>query len=256
MYILLDNELYLAPIGDNPQRVLDVGTGTGIWAIDFADQFPSAEVIGTDLSPIQPQWVPPNCRFELDDAQLVWTYPENHFDFIHIRYLTGSIADWTALYKQAYRCLKPGGWIQHLDQSIEPQCDDGSMTAENCIWPDWIKIFIPISERLGRTYRIARHSKEWMEEAGFKDVQERLFKVPINGWSSDPKMKEIGQYYAMATEQGLEGYCLYLLIQIEKWDYTEVQVLISKARKAIRDRSIHAYVEFGGAWARKPLENE
>jgi methylase of polypeptide subunit release factors len=33
--------------------VLDIGTGTGIWAIDFADEHPEAEVIGTDLSPIQ-----------------------------------------------------------------------------------------------------------------------------------------------------------------------------------------------------------
>lgn len=35
---------------DNPLKVLDVGTGTGIWAIQFADEFPSAEVIGTDVS--------------------------------------------------------------------------------------------------------------------------------------------------------------------------------------------------------------
>lgn len=38
-------------------RVLDVGTGTGIWAIEMADQHPGAEIVGTDLSPIQPNWV-------------------------------------------------------------------------------------------------------------------------------------------------------------------------------------------------------
>jgi methylase of polypeptide subunit release factors len=45
---LLDGELYEAPI-KNPQRIMDVGTGTGIWAIDVADKFPEAEVIGVDL---------------------------------------------------------------------------------------------------------------------------------------------------------------------------------------------------------------
>ena len=52
--LVLNGDLSRAPIGAKPRRVLDVGTGTGIWAIDFADEFPSASVIGTDLSPIQP----------------------------------------------------------------------------------------------------------------------------------------------------------------------------------------------------------
>jgi hypothetical protein len=29
---------------------------------DFADTHPGAEVIGTDISPIQPEWVPPNLK--------------------------------------------------------------------------------------------------------------------------------------------------------------------------------------------------
>jgi tRNA1(Val) A37 N6-methylase TrmN6 len=48
-------------------RVLDVGTGTGIWAMDFGDEHPEAEVVGVDLSNIQPSFVPPNISFEIDD---------------------------------------------------------------------------------------------------------------------------------------------------------------------------------------------
>ena len=36
--LILDNKLYLAPIEKNIQKALDIGTGTGIWAIDFADE--------------------------------------------------------------------------------------------------------------------------------------------------------------------------------------------------------------------------
>lgn len=35
--LLLEGKLYLAPVNPNAQRVLDLGTGTGIWAIDFAE---------------------------------------------------------------------------------------------------------------------------------------------------------------------------------------------------------------------------
>jgi methylase of polypeptide subunit release factors len=41
--LTLGNKLALAPIGDQVHRVLDLGTGTGHWAIDFAEEHPEAE---------------------------------------------------------------------------------------------------------------------------------------------------------------------------------------------------------------------
>lgn len=35
MLLLLHNKLHFAPIERKPIRILDVGTGTGIWAIDM-----------------------------------------------------------------------------------------------------------------------------------------------------------------------------------------------------------------------------
>lgn len=43
--LTLNDALFLAPLAD-PQRVLDVGTGTGLWCIDMADRYPACEVIG------------------------------------------------------------------------------------------------------------------------------------------------------------------------------------------------------------------
>lgn len=48
-----NGELHRAPLRD-PKLCLDIGTGTGLWALDFIDKYPGCEVIGTDLSPIQP----------------------------------------------------------------------------------------------------------------------------------------------------------------------------------------------------------
>lgn len=43
-YMLLDKKRFLAPIPDHPQKILELGCGTGIWSIDIADEYPSAEV--------------------------------------------------------------------------------------------------------------------------------------------------------------------------------------------------------------------
>lgn len=72
--LILRGRLITAPIGKYPQRVLDVGCGTGIWSIDMGklliselfceeimlltkilgDEYPSAQILGVDLSPTQP----------------------------------------------------------------------------------------------------------------------------------------------------------------------------------------------------------
>jgi ubiquinone/menaquinone biosynthesis C-methylase UbiE len=49
----IENKLFDAPLKD-PKAMLDVGTGTGIWAMDAADTFPDSEVVGFDISLIQP----------------------------------------------------------------------------------------------------------------------------------------------------------------------------------------------------------
>ncbi|KAF5537535.1 methyltransferase [Fusarium mexicanum] len=96
---LLDDKLFLSPLKDNIQSALDNGTGTEHVLMlkpgsDFADQFPSAKVVGTDISPIQPSWVPPNLEFHIDDCTQPWTFAPDSIDFVHMRYLFGSIKDW------------------------------------------------------------------------------------------------------------------------------------------------------------------
>ena len=183
--LLLDNKLFIAPIDEaNTRTVLDIGCGTGIWAMDYADAHPHADVTGIDLSPIQPAWTPPNCHFVIDDVEDEWADPANHYDFIHIRCLMGAIKDWPGLYRQAYDRLKPGGWIQHLDMSIMFTSDDGSV-APGDVMPEWSQRFIDVGEGLGKTFLITSKATNWIQEAGFVDVETKWFKAPVGLWPKD-----------------------------------------------------------------------
>ncbi|ORX95309.1 S-adenosyl-L-methionine-dependent methyltransferase [Clohesyomyces aquaticus] len=254
MYLLtLDHKLHVAPIR-SPQTILDVGTGTGIWAIDMADQYPSATVIGTDLSPIQPEWVPPNCHFEIDDVSLDWTFPLDHFDFIHIRELFGCIPDWDFFFEQAYAHCKPGGWIEIVEHSVEPICDDGSMGPDH-FFHLWGKTVVDMGNIFGKSFTIWAESKARMEKAGFVDVVEVTYKWPMNGWSEDRKLKNIGRWNQLRLHEGIEGFMLRLLTQAGGWSVPRAQVFLAEMRKALREYKTHAYLPGTVVYGRKPLRS-
>jgi len=199
-------------------------------------------VIGIDISPTQSTWVPPNCRFEIDDASQDWTFPDNSFDYIHLRFMAGCFKDWTKLYKECFRCLKPGGWLEHQDFSLQVRSDDGSIPPDS-IWSEWANVFIEAGKRTGQTLALIDDDNwlKWMAEAGFSDVQTKTIKTPLGGWPADKKWKEVGQFNRFSIETSLEGYSLYLLTNVMNWKYDEVQLWLTRVRAALKNREYHGY---------------
>ncbi|KAM0411424.1 hypothetical protein ACHAPD_009636 [Fusarium lateritium] len=230
----------------------DIGTGTGIWAIEFADQFPNASVIGTDLAPIQPSWVPPNLEFQIDDCTQEWTIAPNSLDYAHLRWLVGSVADWTALFKEAYKSLKPGGWIESYEPSSTIESDDNTVLPGSAM-SQWQNFFVEGGRRMGRTFKVFQDGiqKKAMQEAGFVDIEERNFKNPIGGWPKDPEARSIGQYTQAALEQDGKGTVLHMATALG-WSEDEVTVFISHFNREIRSPKIHAYFKQKAVWGRKP----
>ncbi|KAL0946581.1 hypothetical protein HGRIS_012783 [Hohenbuehelia grisea] len=129
LQFLFNGKNYVGPVKEvlqpsQQRRVLDLGTGGGFWAIDMADEFPRAEVIGVDLAPIQPRSVPPNCTFELCDLdQWNLPYPDNHFDLIHARSMHTGIHNYPRLLHEIGRLLRPGGLVILIEPDLIPIVD-------------------------------------------------------------------------------------------------------------------------------------
>ncbi|KAF2499279.1 S-adenosyl-L-methionine-dependent methyltransferase [Lophium mytilinum] len=249
--LTLDGELFLAPIGKHPQRVLDVGTGTGIWAIEFADRFPSASVIGTDLSPIQPSMVPPNLQFEIDDCCEEWLYTKESFDFIHIRLLNGAVANWSSLYAEAFAHVKPGGWIECVEGN--PITSDDDTISPDSVYHQWNQVTFDGGKAYGKPIiRSSDEVKDALSGAGFVDITERRFKWPIGGWCKDQRLKEIGIWNRLNFEQGMEGWCWYLCTAVLGWKTEKVQMMLAEMRLMLRQKGVHAYNEVTFIYGRKP----
>lgn len=191
-------------------RILDLGTGTGIWCVEMGDQYPSADIVGVDLSPHQPDWVPPNVRFEVDDIENEWLWPANHFDMIHARHMAIAIKNWDHVLSSAYTALKPNGWIEFCELDYWPNSDDGTMTEENrhLFWTHKVTQGLAA---LGIDLHGALPLKQRVERAGYKNVVEHVIKVPIGQWPKNQLLKKVGMYMHAVLYDGLQGmlHCLY-----------------------------------------------
>lgn len=219
----MGNKLHFAPLS-SPARILDIGTGTGTWAVEMGDLYPDSKVEGTDLSPIQPTAVPDNVQFFIDDAeQEDWAVPLNHYDFIHTRMMLGSFHDFRTIIAKSFNHLKPGGWMESQDIMFAAYCDDDTM-PDDWVFKKWMKHLDNAAMDADRPLRIANKMKRWYAEAGFVDIQEKVFKLPFNSWPRDPELKQLGTWWQQNYLLGLQAFSLAHFTRVLGWSKDELEV--------------------------------
>ncbi|KAI0126317.1 S-adenosyl-L-methionine-dependent methyltransferase [Xylariales sp. AK1849] len=241
--------LCFAPIGNFPQRIIDLGTGTGAWAIEIADKYPSAQVIGLDLSPIQENWVPPNLRFIIEDIHDPWLHGDN-FDLVHLRHVSLFLKNFESVVVKSFQHLRPGGWIECQEFGGIAKCDDGTMREGTPFARFMDKIEEAFSQSYGFQWRVANVMDDILIRNGFVNIGCKKFKAPIGRWPKNKKLRLVGEYMREITLDLIDAIAAKPLREI--MPLKDIEELLTMAKGEIGDHSSHCYIDYFFWYAQKP----
>jgi SAM-dependent methyltransferase len=173
---------FLAPVR-RPDRILDVGAGSGQWGFDLAQQFPRALVVGLDVVPGK-AGAPENYRTVRANLLRGLPFKDDRFDFTHQRLMAASAiprGEWPRVVADLVRVTAPGGWIELAEVlvGLEPA---GAATRR----------LFDMTRRVGRTFGVdmegvvVRALGEHLARAGLVDVEQRPIAVPVGEWGGRP----------------------------------------------------------------------
>lgn len=140
----------------SPEVVIDIGAGTGFFAIPFSRKMPWGKVYACDISDEMLQWMhdnlPQDCRqsvIPLKMAESSVPLPDGQADLVLMVNLHHELEAPSSLLHEIMRLLKPGGKVAVIDWKDEET-------------PDGPPVAIRVSEASIR---------EQLQQTGFSDIQ-------------------------------------------------------------------------------------
>ena len=136
--------------------------------------------------------------------------------------------------------LQPGGYVETKEAEAPARSDDDSIPKSSTlrVWEEKCREACVL---IGQPLDVAENLKRWIEEAGFVDVEERLYKLPMNTWPKDEEFKELGRYQYAQYMDALKPFALGLLVEVLGWTLEETEVFLMELRKDIANRRYHGY---------------
>ncbi|KAK4940353.1 hypothetical protein LTR28_009166, partial [Elasticomyces elasticus] len=203
--------------GPDQARILDLGCGTGFWAMDMGDEYPNAEIIGVDLVNIQPPSIPPATRFRIPfDYESPWALGRDSWDLIHLQLGCGSVASWPDLLYKIFTHLKPGvGCFELVEIDYKPRCDDGTLAPDSPL-VQWYNYLEDATGRASRPIAYPQNMRQMLTGAGFTDIEHKTIALPYNEWPVDPHQKELGRWQRLAFDEckGIEALSMAAFTRI------------------------------------------
>jgi SAM-dependent methyltransferase len=161
-----------------PARILDVGTGSGIWIKEMANEFPESEVVGCDILDLTgDEPMPANCRWYEGNVIQGLPFEDNSFDFVHQRHLGLNIPTkhWKKVLRELYRVCSPGGTINLVEMSFD-------WTPKSPAMQLLLELFENAAKPAGVNLDDVHQLESPLNDVGFVDVRMDRTPLGVGAW--------------------------------------------------------------------------
>ena len=234
-------------------QVLDIGCGSGGWLFDVVQQYPHIHAVGIDISQLMIQYANslvgsqqfPNAQFRVMDATQPLDFPDNTFDLVNARILTGflSTRQWPALLAECYRITKPGGILRLTEaewgftesaayERLVGLCYIANVKAGHSFSPS------------GRTYGTTNALRPLMQRAGYEVMGHQAHAVDYSAGTED---------HDSNCQNLLVFHKLFqpFLVQMHVATQQELDQLYAQTEKDMHAEDFSAIDYFLTVWGRK-----
>jgi SAM-dependent methyltransferase len=162
-------------------RVLEVGSGLGLLAVDVASAAPDVQVVGVELSRAQiaAAATDPRVTYQRGDAHAL-DFPDGRFDLVYARYLLEHVARPDRVLREMRRVVRPGGRVAVCENDVTLVRFDPPCPAFDRAWD----LFQRYQATLGGDAAIGRRLYRLFYDAGFTGVE--LSVQPEVHWHGSP----------------------------------------------------------------------
>ncbi|KAJ7940349.1 S-adenosyl-L-methionine-dependent methyltransferase [Mycena leptocephala] len=248
---LFENRILLAPVSlDENDKVLEIGTGPGLWVMDLATTIaPSVPMVAVDIEPrLFPASPPKNIEFRVESVTNLPSEWTDTFSLVHQRLLMAGpqVPQWPKALQEIYRVLRPGGWVQIAESS--PFHED-KYPGKPCM-EKLTTMFRRVTDSRNLYVDCAYDMPKMLEEAGFVDIRSESRMLLLGKWAG-----EIGVANATNHVGVLRGFKTPVLeaggfgYVTSEAEYDELLNGLEKEWDEIPGSEMQFFV----FWARKPL---
>ena len=234
-------------------QVLDIGCGPAGWLLDLMTQYPQMRGVGIDISELMMEYATSlatrqglsNVQFRVMDAKQPLDFPDNTFDLINGRILTGFLSThhWSVLLQECARISRPGGILR----LTEPEWGFTNSAAY-----DTLSGFSALSlyraghsfSPHGRVVGTANVLRLLMRQAGYEAIQYRAHAVD---YSAGTDIHESNAQVMLVTYKLLQPF----FVQMQLATQEELEQLLEQTEKDMQAEDFCAVDYYLTVWGRK-----